>query len=127
MPRVAKKSRTPPPPRRPQGPKQRTEPRRGAPAAERQSRTLLYIVAGTGVLGLAIAILVITVAGGGTSSAGAATTLKNAGCKYKKYPELARTPHYDTLNPKPAPKWNSFPPTSGRHYVTPLVFGQYDQ
>jgi hypothetical protein len=122
---MAKKARTPPPPRRPQGPKQRAA--KPAPADERRSRMLLYGFAGAGVVGLVVVILLITLGGGGTSAASAATTLKNAGCRFKTYKELPRTPHYQTLTPKTAPKWNSFPPTSGRHYYQPLVFGQYDQ
>jgi hypothetical protein len=127
MPRVAKKSRTPPPPRRPQGPKQRTSKPAAGADADARSRLILYGVAGAGLLGLVVAVLVITLAGGGTSDASAATTLRDAGCKYRKVKELPRSPHYQTLTPKPAPKWDSFPPTSGRHYVSPLVFGQYDQ
>jgi Protein of unknown function (DUF3105) len=127
MPRVAKKSRTPPPPRRPQGPKQRTSaPARGA-EADARSRLILYGIAGAGLLGLVIVVLVVVLAGGGTSAASAATTLRDAGCKYRKVKELPRSPHYQTLTPKTPPKWDSFPPTSGRHYVSPLVFGQYDQ
>ncbi len=79
---------------------------------------------------LAIVVVVGIVAfgsGGGANLASAATTIQNQGCTYKRYPALARTPHYSTLTPSPAPKWNSFPPTSGRHYFQPLIFNQYSQ
>src|SRR5205807_487722 len=62
---VAKKSRTPPPPRRPvQAPKQRT-----APRTPRERRTMLYLMifagSGLGLLGAALAI--VAFAGGGKS------------------------------------------------------------
>src|SRR5437016_1784659 len=98
---MAKKSRTPPPPRRPQGPKQRSGPKPAAPADAGRSRLILYGVAATGLIGLVVAILVITLAGGGTSTASAATTLKKAGCRFKTFPALPRAPHYQTLTPKP--------------------------
>jgi hypothetical protein len=124
---MAKKSRTPPPPRRPQGPKQRSGPKPAAAADSNRSRMLLYGFAAAGVIGLVVAILLITLGGGGTSTASAATTLKDAGCTFKTYKELPRSPHYQTLTPKTPPKWNSFPPTSGRHYVQPVIFGQYEE
>ena len=53
--------------------------------------------------------------------------IRNAGGQFRTYPALPRAPHYQTLNPTPAPKWNSFPPTSGRHYYQPLIFGIYTE
>jgi hypothetical protein len=31
------------------------------------------------------------------------------------------------MTPNPPPKWNSFPPTSGRHFYQPLPFGLYTE
>jgi len=56
-----------------------------------------------------------------------AAAIKNAGCEFRTYPALPRTPHYVTLNPSPPPSWNSVPPTSGRHYYQPLIFGIYTE
>lgn len=126
---MAKKSRTPQPPRRPQGPK-----RRDGKAAARpgdvgaRHRALLYGVAGSGIVALAIVVIVIVLAGGGGESAAAAIkTIQVQGCTYRHYPALPRIPHYTTLHPNPPPHWNSFPPTSGRHYYQPVPFGQYSQ
>lgn len=124
---MAKKPRTPPPPRV-QAPRQRTHTKSPAESAARQ-RTLLYALAGSGVVALVIVVGILAFggSGGGANLKSAATAIQNEGCQYKRYPELARTPHYETLTPSPPPAWNSFPPTSGRHYFQPLIFNQYPQ
>ena len=48
-----------------------------------------------------------------------------AGCTLHTYPSEGRS-HITTLNPKPPIKYNSFPPTSGKHYYVPAVWGSYD-
>ncbi|HEX4527539.1 MAG TPA: DUF3105 domain-containing protein [Gaiellaceae bacterium] len=120
-----KKPRTPPPPRV-QAPRTRTSTKTPAESAARQ-RALLYALAGSGVVALVIVVGVFAFggSGGGANLKSAATTIQNQGCTYKRYPALARTPHYATLTPSPPPAWNSFPPTSGRHYFQPLIFNQY--
>lgn len=118
------KPRTPTPPR-PQGPKQRSGPSAGSAARQ---RTILYVAAGSGILGLVVVVAVFALGGSpGSSLKSAISTIQNQGCQYKQYPALPRTPHYATLTPSPPPKWNSFPPTSGRHYSQPLIFNQYTQ
>ena len=125
-----KKPKTPPPPRRVQAPKARPGGKAGAPADDMgaRQRTILYAVAGSGIVALIVVVILVVVAGGGSGSAKAAVkTIQNQGCRYKRYPELPRTPHYTTMTPSPAPKWNSFPPTSGRHYYQPLPFNLYTE
>jgi hypothetical protein len=120
-----KKPKTPTPPRRVQAPSQRTSP--PGEITSRQ-RTILYAVAGSGVVALVVVIAVFAFAGGASGSVKAAVkTIQAEGCQYKKYPALARTPHYTTLTPSPPPQWNSFPPTSGRHFYQPLIFNQYSE
>ena len=119
-----KKPRTPPPPR-----VQAPQTRRDAPGEiTARQRTILYAVAGSGVVAL-VAVLAIFALGGSASGSitAAAKTIQNEGCQFKRYPALARTPHYATLTPSPPPQWNSFPPTSGRHYYQPLIFNQYSE
>jgi hypothetical protein len=121
-----KKPRTPPPPRV-QAPKTRTNTRSPADTAARR-RQLLFGAGGLGVVAVVVVVGIVAFgSGGGANLASAATTIQNRGCTYKRYPALARTPHYATLTPSPAPTWNSFPPTSGRHYYQPLIFNQYSQ
>jgi hypothetical protein len=118
-----KKPRTPTPPRRVQAPQRRAD----APDPAARQRMILYGISGAGFVALVVVVLVIVLAGGGSSAKAAITTIRAQGCQYHKYPAQPRTPHYATLNPKPAPSWNSFPPTSGRHYYIPLPFGIYTE
>ncbi len=93
-----------------------------------RQRAILYGFAALGVVAL-IAVVAVFALGGGSSSGAksAIVAIRADGCEFKTYPALARTPHYTSLHPSPAPTWNSVPPTSGRHYYQPLIFGQYDQ
>jgi hypothetical protein len=132
-----KKPRTPPPPRRVQAPKTRTGPSRTSSRTQSagvslgeigmRQRAILYGVALSGIVALVLVVVLVAVAGGGSSAKAAVKAIENAGCQYQTFPAQPRTPHYLTLNPKPAPKWNSFPPTSGRHYYQPLIFGIYTE
>ena len=123
---MAKKPKTPPPPRRVQAPKTRTGDA-GDDMGARQ-RAILYGVAGSGIVALIAVVILVVVGGGSAGGAKAAVkTIQNEGCRYKHYPELARTPHYTSLTPSTPPKWNSFPPTSGRHYYQPVIFNQYTE
>jgi hypothetical protein len=128
---MAKKPRTPPPPpRRVQAPKQRAGGGRDRVNVDdlgRRQRMILYGVALSGVVALVIVVIVIVAGGGSAKSKSAAKTLIAAGCQYKHLPELPRTPHYATLTPSPKPKWNSYPPSSGRHYFQPVLWGDYSQ
>jgi hypothetical protein len=118
-----KKPRTPTPPRRVQAPQRRTD--QVDPAA--RHRAILYGISGAGIVGLVVVVLVVALAGGGSGAKAAVKTIRAQGCRYHHYPTLPATPHYSTLNPTPAPNWNSFPPTSGRHYYQPLPFGIYTE
>jgi hypothetical protein len=124
-----KKPRTPTPPRRVQAPKTRTAPpRRGGGGLDLANRTTLYGLAGSGVVAL-IAVVVAIVAFGSSSvnAKAAVKALNAAGCVYRQYPAQPRSPHYTTLHPNPPPKWNSFPPSSGRHYYQWVLWGDYSQ
>ena len=102
-------------------PKQRAS----APQTARDTRRwLLIAIVGIGALVVAAvaAGALVTLSGGKTDAAGA---LKSAGCTLKDYPGVSRQ-HIG--NPSARPKsWNSFPPTSGPHYVTPAVYGFYNE
>ncbi|MGZ4319660.1 MAG: DUF3105 domain-containing protein [Gaiellaceae bacterium] len=120
---MAKKPRTPPPPRRVQAPQRRVD----APDPAARHRAILYGISGAGIVGLVVAVLLVALAGGGSNAKAAVKTIEAQGCQYHHYRELPRVPHYTTLDPSPAPQWNSFPPTSGRHYYQPVPFGQYTE
>jgi hypothetical protein len=115
---LAKKARTPPPPRRPvQAPKQRS-----AERTPTERRTLLYVVlsaVGLVVLGGLIAFVALGSGGGGGSSA-----ISSKDCVEKSYPGLA--PEHLT-SPDQKAKYNSFPPSSGPHYQSPAPWGIYEE
>jgi hypothetical protein len=116
---VAKKSRTPAPPRPVQAPKRRYD---------RTSRggwsTRTWITAGVVAAAAAIAIGlgVALVGGGGGGSADPSKALVAAGCTFKTFPDLGAR-HVESLEAKV--KYNSFPPTSGSHYFQPVIWGRY--
>jgi hypothetical protein len=120
-----KKPKTPTPPRV-QAPQVRGTSRTPRDLEGRQ-RAILYAIAGSGVVAL-VAVVALVVLGGGSGNAkAAADALTAAGCQYKHYPAQPRTPHYTTLTPSPPPNWNSFPPTSGRHYTEWVLWGSYTE
>jgi Protein of unknown function (DUF3105) len=117
---MARKDRAPTPPRRVQAPRQRRAPIK--PEDARRQRLILYGIAASGVLGLVVVVLVIAFGRGGGPDV--AAVMKEAGCTLQEYPGVARN-HIN--NPAAQPKsWNSFPPTSGPHYVTPAVYDFYN-
>ena len=118
---MAKKVRTPPPPRRVQAPKRRETPRASGPGGAQRQRLILYGIAGSGVVMLAAVVLFLAFAGGGTDVAQAMT---QAGCTFESPPNQGRR-HTSNLNDKAA--HNSFPPTSGIHHDLPAIFGIYEQ
>jgi Protein of unknown function (DUF3105) len=84
---------------------------------------ILYAVAGSGVLGLAVVLGVILLAKGGKSTPKSIDAqLTAAGCTQTTYP-LLEGKHVGSENAKV--KWNSFPPTSGPHYYTPAPWNFY--
>jgi hypothetical protein len=126
---VAKKPKTPAPPRPVQAPKRRdgSRGRAGASAGARRPPWFLYALAAAGPIALAIVLAVILLGRGGgdtTVSANVARELAAAGCKQKKYPILEGT-HVTSLGARV--KWDSFPPTSGPHYYAPAPWNFYDQ
>jgi Protein of unknown function (DUF3105) len=99
-------------------PAQRSAPN---PGVDGRNRRLVYLVVGVGVALAAVAALVAVVGFGGDKDARGA--LEAAGCTFEEFPGVSRAHIND---PAARPKsWNSFPPTSGPHYVTPSVYGFY--
>ena len=92
-----------------------------------RQRAILYGVAGSGIVALIVVVLLVVLGGGSSGAKAAAKTLVAAGCTYKQYPAQPRTPHYTTLNPTPKPSWNSYPPTSGRHFYQWVLWGDYTE
>lgn len=120
---MARKDRVPNPPKpRVQAPQRRHTTADHA-AAQRNRRTLLLLGGGALVV-VALVLGIILVAGRG--SGGERAALQDAGCTLRSYPGL-KGDHLNELKPKTRAKWNSFPPTSGAHYVQAAVWDFYDQ
>lgn len=127
---MAKKSRTPPPPRRVQAPVRREggSRRPTAPDAERRQRLILYALGGSGLVLLAIVLVLVIFVFGGSRSSGGQTkalsqTFVQCGGSLHTYPSEGRG-HVFSLKAKV--HYKTFPPTSGRHYAVPAIFDQYD-
>lgn len=120
---MARKDRVPNPPKRPQAPQRRSTPSSPDDAARR--RRLLYILAATGLIGLAIVLGVVFFAGGGGDE-DLAATMQAGGCELKAVP-AAVGDHSAEETATSNPKWNTDPPTSGPHFQTPAVYGEYTE
>jgi len=120
---LAKKSRTPPPPRRPvQAPQRRSSTSPQAPTDRR--RLLLPILFGiSGIILVFVVIGVLTLFNGGDSSeASAATALRAAGCTVQAAKASSRK-HVTSLDAKI--KYNTTPPSNGSHYFSPAIWDFY--
>ena len=118
---MARKDRAPNPPKRPQAPQRRSTP--SAPRDAARQRRLLYILAATGLVGLAIVLGVVFLAGGGDDDL--AATMEAGGCELKMVPAQVGD-HSAEENATSNKKWNTDPPTSGPHNQIPAVYGEYD-
>jgi hypothetical protein len=113
---VAKKSTTPPPPRRVQAPKQRTTPR--APGG-RSPWLLPGVGAALGLMALAAVLGFVLLRDGGASAA-----LTEAGCTVTRHASQGRD-HVEEL--EEGFEYNSMPPTTGPHHGQPLAWDVYDE
>jgi hypothetical protein len=88
---------------------------------------MLFLIAGGGLVALAIVLAVVFLGGGGESGEESErAALEAAGCTLQSFPALANIgDHSDVPTLETKPKWNSSPPTSGPHYQTPAVWGFY--
>jgi Protein of unknown function (DUF3105) len=133
---VAKKSRTPPPPRRVQAPQKRHGKHGRDPDQRRRLLLALFAVSGLVALGIVIAVIVFT---GGSSSSSTSSTaslegsqkvaaaMRSAGCTYLDKagpkPPKGSAQHIATLADKV--DWNTYPPAAGQHYPEWAVWGFY--
>ena len=120
---MARKDRAPTPPKRPQAPQRRTSTSTSTGRDPAAQRRLLYIIAATGLLALAVVLGVVFLAGGGDDDL--AATMQDGGCQLKTVPAAVGN-HSAKLDATSNPKWNTDPPTSGPHYEVPAVYGEYD-
>ncbi len=106
-------------------------PKQRASTSNTTSSRRRWAAIGVAVLGVAlgfaaVAALLGLVGGGGTPDTERVTSkLEAAGCTVRDFKGVSRK---HLTDPAARPKeWNSFPPTSGPHYVTPAVYGLYSE
>ena len=143
---MAKKARTPAPPKRPvQAPKRRTP--QQPPPSDRRKLLLLFGFAAAGLVALAVVIAVIVLVGGkkassvsASSTAKVASTMRAAGCTYRDTPGIKADPlHRNVPNVEMKVTFNggkpvdangvhywTYPPANGPHYGIPAVWNFYD-
>lgn len=121
---VARKVRTPPPPRKAvQAPRLRTPQRDDAA----RKKKIVYAIGASGVIMLAVVAGFFLFAGGGDDSKDqqdAVATIKAAGWTYQ-HPKSQGRNHVAQL--APGFKYNTVPGTSGMHSNQTVVYGVYDQ
>ncbi len=123
---MAKKPKTPQPPRKVQAPQQRSAPRQGMDADKQKK--ILYGVALAGLAGLGIAMIVIFATGGNSKAGNAqaiSATMKAAGCTLTTSKAAPSAQHIPKVT-DPV-KYSTFPPVSGKHYGIPSIWGNYTQ
>lgn len=119
---MARKVRTPPPPKRAvQAPKLRTTPR-----DDSRNRKILYAIGASGFLMLALVVgfFVLAGNGNGNSSESAIETLRAAGWTYQHTKSQGRQHvpgHTKSF------KYNTVPATSGEHSNQTVIYGAYDE
>lgn len=117
---MAKKARTPPPPRRVQAPKARVEPRDA-----RQTRLILFVVAGLGFVGLAAALLLFAFGGTGGDVASA---VRDADGTLRTVKSPAhKGDHSDVPTLEAKVRWNTDPPSNGAHNGQLAIWDFYDE
>ena len=126
---MAKKARTPNPPRPVQAPKRRKRERHGLDP-ERRRNLLLYGGAAAGAVALVV-VLVFVLGGRGGGSGGKgdpaaiAATMRAAGCQYKDVAATSTGLHMQQEDQ--VITYNTYPPTSGEHHPAAVIWGAYSQ
>jgi hypothetical protein len=116
---LARKDRTPPPPRKVQAPRVRQTPRA---KPDRRRLLLLAGIAAAVLIAVVVAVAAVALAGGGSGSAQSA--LVDAGCTVRSFP--AQEGEHVEAPPKGF-EYNSSPPTTGPHNPVPATFDVYDE
>jgi hypothetical protein len=118
---MAKKTKTPPPPRRVQASRTHTD------GGDRRTRMWLYAAAASGLIALAV-VLGFVFARGGGGGKDVAALMQKANCSFKTvdaFVPKGQPVHVDSLTKNL--KWNTFPPSNGQHYPAWAVWGFYTE
>jgi hypothetical protein len=118
---LAKKPKTPAPPRKVQAPQ-----RRSSKSGGDRNLPLFAILVGLGALIAVGAIAFVALGGNSSSGAGVEKAMKAAGCTYKTAPAKA----YKNTSQVHVPDgtkvtYNTYPPSGGPHYGNPAIWDFY--
>lgn len=94
-------------------------------SAQRRNLLVLGVAGGLGIASLVVLLATLLLTG--TAAAGQVATAHSVAaradaCKEQTFPNLGQK-HTENINEKI--KYNSFPPTSGKHFVDPARWGNY--
>jgi hypothetical protein len=124
---VAKKPKTPPPPRRVQAPQRRGD-TRTPQELEARHRAILYAIAGAGIVGLVVVVALVAFGGGGSKAAddkNVAGLFTAAGCTYKTNKTVVPNGQTHIQKLTGDFHWTTSPPDGGPHYPLWAVWGFY--
>jgi Protein of unknown function (DUF3105) len=116
-----------------QAPKRREQSRGATPAVDR-ARLYRYALGAAGLVAvIAVALVLALVVGKGSSAPGTqqvAAVMRAAGCTFQtvpshRYPKNGGPLHISSLADKVT--YNSYPPSSGWHFPSPALWGDYSQ
>jgi hypothetical protein len=128
---VAKKAKTPRPPRPVQAPKRRVEKRARTARSGPLPRWSWAVLAGLITVVAVVAAIAFGGGSSGSAEAAVAKTMAAAGCTYKsappKPPKNPNGYHADvpSLSTPTKGLWRTFPPSGGAHYAQWAVWGFY--
>jgi hypothetical protein len=101
---------------------------RGTPEPDRgRQRRLLYALAGSGLVALVVATVVLAVtggSGGGGDPEHVRVAAQAAGCTFRSVKAQPRS--HSITSPDGTAEWNTTPPTTGPHYEGTAVWGAFD-
>ena len=122
---MAKKPRTPPPPRRVQAPKQRHT---GGGLTPERRKTILWGAGGAVAIALVV-VLVVVFTGGKSGKSGNPQSVRSAlaaaGCTLSTSGAAPAAQHISSFDT--TVKYTTYPPVSGKHYYIPAIWGNYNQ
>ena len=128
-----KKRRTPPPPRAtdggtaapPRRPVQAPKVKTGRDGERWRPSRLVLALAGSGVVALVAALGIVFLVGSGGDSGLQEGRIAGTSCTLSFHP--TSPPNQHTTNENLKVKYSTFPPSSGRHHVTPAIWNFYDK
>ena len=88
---------------------------------------MIYAIAASGVVALAV-VLGIVFLGGGGAEAASERGAQDAGCTLQTVTAVTnKSDHSDVPHPETKVKWNTFPPSNGPHYGPTIIYGSYNE